>query len=172
MGTRGAVGYFGRLNGENMHKVTYNHFDSYPSHLGIEVVKYIQSRDGDVNSIKDDFKGIKLVENTDDNYSKQRSCQGDLASYAFHEKMIDNQDFLNDSLWCEWAYIINCNTGKLEIYRGFQEDQSKVKGRYKDKTYESGSGTTYYGVSLIKSIPLEDVTTDIMYELEETEYAD
>ena len=172
MGTRGAVGYFGRLKGGNMHKVTYNHFDSYPSNLGVEVVNYIKSRDGDVNPIKTDFKEIKLVENTDDNYSKQRNWQGDLASYAFHQEMIDNEDFLGDSLWCEWAYIINCNTGKLEIYRGFQDDQSKVKGRYKDKTYESGSGTTYYGVSLIKSIPLEDVTNEMMYELEEKEYAE
>ena len=165
MGTRGAIGYFGRLNGSNLHKVTYNHFDSYPSHLGIKVVKYIKSRDNDVKLIKSDFESIRLVENTDDNYSKQRNWQGDLASYAFHGKMIDNKGFLGDSLFCEWAYIINCNTGKLEIYRGFQE--SKPKGRYRDIEPDGG----YYGVSLIKSIPLEDVTEEMMYELEEKEYA-
>ncbi len=40
MGTRGSVGYFGKLNGKNLHKVTYNHYDSYPSYLGKKVVEY------------------------------------------------------------------------------------------------------------------------------------
>ena len=52
MGTRGAVGYFGKLNGENLHKVTYNHYDSYPSGLGKQVVEYIQSRELNINGIK------------------------------------------------------------------------------------------------------------------------
>jgi hypothetical protein len=164
MGTRGAVGYFGKLNGENLHKVTYNHYDSYPSGLGKQVVEYIQSRELNINGIKNDFKKIKLVENDESNYSELRSLQGDLDGYSEVGKMIDSESFLGDSLFCEWAYIINTNTKKLEIYKGFQT--SKPKGRYRDiEPYGD-----YYGVSLIKSIPLEDVTDKMMDDLEKEVY--
>lgn len=190
MGTRGAIGYFGKLDGKNLHKVTYNHFDSYPNYLGMKVVEYIQNRDFDLGSIKNDFKKIELVnedtkptkeqiercydvdsvnlsvseQSEDDWYCLLRDSQGDLDSYSKVGFMIDSEYFLHDSLFCEWAYIINCNTGKLEIYRGFQE--SKPKGRYRDIEPDRG----YYGVSLIKSVPLEDVTEEMMGKLEEEVY--
>lgn len=31
--------------------------------------------------------------------------------------MIDNVSFLQDSLFCEWGYVINLDTNVLEIYR-------------------------------------------------------
>ena len=68
MGTRGAIGYFGKLDGENLHKVTYNHFDSYPSVLGKKIVEYIKGKDFD--TIKEDFENINMVEDGGDNYWK------------------------------------------------------------------------------------------------------
>jgi len=166
MGTRGAIGYFGKLDGENLHKVTYNHYDSYPSYLGKKVVEYIQSRDSDVDNIREDFKKIELVEDGDNNnYHDLRDLQGDLDGYSKVGKMIDNQSFLHDSLFCEWGYIINMNTKKLEIYRGFSD--GKVKGRYKDVEKDKNG---YGGVSLLKSIPLEDVTEEMMDKIESEVY--
>jgi len=163
MSTRGAIGYFGKLDGNDLHKVTYNHFDSYPSVLGKKVVEYIKGKDFD--TIKEDFENINMVEDGGDNYHDLRDCQGDLDSYSKVGKMIDNEDFLHDSLFCEWAYIINMNTKKLEIYRGFTKDTPK--GRYKDV---KSDGNGYNSVSLLKSIPLEDVTEDSMDRLEKKVY--
>tara|TARA_Y100000593_G_C4314588_1_gene340185 strand:+ start:3221 stop:3724 length:504 start_codon:yes stop_codon:yes gene_type:complete len=163
MGTRGAIGYFGKLDGENLHKVTYNHYDSYPSCLGKQVVGYIKNKDFD--NIKEDFEKIKLIEDGGNNYHDMRDLQGDLDGYSKVGKMIDNQLFLHDSLFCEWAYIINMNTKKLEIYRGFTE--GTPKGRYRNVEKDKNG---YGGVSLLKSIPLEDVTEEMMDKIENEVY--
>ena len=40
MGTRGAIGW----SKGGVTKVTYNHFDSYPDGLGLDVVKYLKGK--------------------------------------------------------------------------------------------------------------------------------
>ena len=59
-------------------------------------------------------------------YSLLRAAQGDLEAHARGLRyMIDNADFLRDSLFCEWGYVINLDKGVLEVYRGFQKAPSK-----------------------------------------------
>jgi hypothetical protein len=112
MGTRGLYGY--KIDGET--KITYNHYDSYPSGLGKDTVKYIVT-----HSMQDMItaaKKIEMVEDLDDfYYNKLRYHQGCLNCYHNDvDVMIDNRNFLEDSLFCEWAYIINLDELTLEIY--------------------------------------------------------
>ncbi len=162
MGTRGAIGFW--KDGE--HKVTYNHFDSYPDGLGNDVLTFVNKYT--VNELNMAFEKIKLIEegskpteeqikqcekytdlavsnqSTTDWYCLLREAQGDLEAYANAGFMPNNQEFLNDSLFCEWAYIINLTNDVLEVYKGFQ--QSKPEGRYSEAPpNEQG----YYGVGLI-----------------------
>ena len=59
---------------------------------------------------------------TDDWYCLLRHAQGDLNVYKNGLRyMIDNHDFIKDSLFCEYAYIINLDTKRLEFYVGFQK---------------------------------------------------
>ena len=114
MGTRGLYGY--KIDGEL--KLTYNHGDSYPSYLGSNVIKYICLYS--IDEIKQIAKSIEMVNDPDDYYyNNLRKHQGDLRAYHRNgvTMMIDNRDFIEDALFCEWAYIINLDTLKLEIYR-------------------------------------------------------
>lgn len=193
MGTRGVIGFVGTLHNEQFHKVSYNHWDSYPSELGCRVVEYIQSKNS--KEIRIDCANIELVsegdeptqeqkvacslaETTDTNVGGQteddwycllRNAQGDLGLFAKIGYMIDSKDFLYDSLFCEWAYLLNMDTHELEIYRGSQKEEDAIKGRYRDgypKGYlDSKSG--YFAVSLIKTVPFKEVTKELMYDLEE-----
>lgn len=65
--------------------------------------------------------------------------------------MLDSCNFMNDSLFCEWAYVINLDDQVIEFYRGFNQNP-KANGRYADKTNDYGS-TQYNGVALIGTIP-------------------
>ena len=77
--------------------------------------------------------------------------EGDLDAHVKTGFMIDNEDFLKDSLFCEWAYIINLDTNKLEVYEGFQTTKSET--RYQPKNPgESG----YWGCKLIEELPLDE----------------
>lgn len=181
MGTRGAYGF--RLNGED--KVTYNHFDSYPSGLGCEIVEFIRHTRA-INLVPF-VKDIRLVsENTPPTkdeivkyaqffnsgvstgaatewYCLLRGAQGDLKPYIDGlDVMIDDQGHLSDSLFCEWAYIINLDTGRLEVYEGCNKDRA-APGRYADVEPDERG---YVGVRLVAAFPLATVSNVDMMELE------
>ena len=173
MGTRGAYGF--HVNGKD--KVTYNHFDSYPSGLGADVVRFIQETDdAELERIANKIvlvdeggrpTGRQVVQCSDagtvnlgvseqsleDWYCLLRNAQGDLNVYKGDlPYMIDSASFLSDSLFCEWAYIINLDTEELEVYEGFNK-RPDAPGRYANTETDNG----YFGVKLIDVVNLEDV---------------
>ena len=176
MGTRGAVGF--RANKQD--KVTYNHFDSYPSGLGSDVISFIRSHS--FEDIQKAAQNIQMVDtsieptpqqikdcapwtdlsvsnqSTSDWYCLLRSAQGDLGAYVQGLKyMNDSKGFLLNSLFCEYAYIINVDTKQLEFYTGFNKKARKTKGRYADKQPEDSRPDSYYGVALLWKIDLNDI---------------
>lgn len=171
MGTRGVFGF----HKNNVDKITYNHYDSYPSGLGNDVKKFISNHTmSDLNKI---FKRIIMVTNeipptpeqieeckkycnldvseqsTSDWYCLTRDAQGNPEAYAKDLKyMIDDHKFIEDSLMCEWGYIINLDSERLEIYVGFQKKPND--NRYHiDKPDDFG----YYNCALVREIPLSQV---------------
>ena len=69
-------------------------------------------------------------------------------------------DFLKDSLFCEWGYVINLTTNRLEIYRGFQKQPQE--NRYKLEKSHGG----YYNCALIREIPLSQAKNFSMKKFE------
>lgn len=131
MSTRGLVGF----QKKGVKKVTYNHFDSYPSGLGVEVAKFIEGTTTD--EILKIFNEIQLVDDNipatqeqideckkyanldvgigriDDWYCLLREAQGTLTPYKEGLRyMIDGSRYGST----EWEYIINLDTNELEIY--------------------------------------------------------
>jgi len=177
MGTRGALGFY--RDGE--HKVTYNHFDSYPEGLGNDILEFIKGHSGDyhnlIRKLNKIFDRIKMVsegsmptpeqikicrkyadldvskESLQTWYSLLRKAQGDLNAYADVGFMINNYEFLYDGLFCEWAYIINLDTNVLEVYNSFGS-KGDAKGRYID--LHPSLHPTNYVIGLIAEIPLEN----------------
>lgn len=172
MGTRGAYGF--RIGRQD--KVSYNHSDSYPSGLGNDIVNFIANHTP--KSLKQIAEKIEMVSEEKEPTKKQiqeceswsnvsvgsrkitdwycllRESQGNL--YAFDnglKYMIDSKNFLLDSLFCEYAYIINVSTQKLEFYKGFNNKAVSNKGRYAKKTLDN----KYYGVTLVATFPLSEI---------------
>jgi hypothetical protein len=169
MGTRGAWGY---IKNDEM-KVTYNHFDSYPEGLGQRVLDFCNTKT--VSELNEIYEKMRIVEeddaptindielckkhylvdlgvsrqSVDDWYCLLRKAQGDPQKYADVGIMTDGSNFLKDSLFCEYAYLINLDSNMLEIYEGFQKSQPK--GRFSDV---EKTETEYYPVSLIMEFSL------------------
>jgi hypothetical protein len=170
MGTRGVFGF--HKNGVD--KITYNHYDSYPTGLGDCVKEFITKHNvGELNAIFDciimvdheskptpeqineckEYTDLSVSDqSTDDWYCITHGSQGNPEAYAEGLKyMLDDPEFLKESLFCEWGYVINLTTDRLEIYRGFQKHP--CDNRYKVDKPDSG----YYNCALIREIPLAQV---------------
>lgn len=153
MGTRGAIGF--RLGGKDY--ITYNHFDSYPSSLGKKVVEFcrgvldweavktlvreirlVQEGSKPTEEDRELARALKLVrtnvgdQSEDDYYCLLREAQGKIGAYLATGFMIDSRMFMADSLFCEYAYVVNLDDEVLEFYKGFNLDRG-APGRYASK---------------------------------------
>lgn len=188
MGTRGVWGF--RLDEKD--KVTYNHWDSYPEGLGNTVMTFVKRTNpaalhaiakriilvdehgkpgpSHIKIYRQFFDSQVGSQKLEDWYCLLRGIQGRPEMYwdLKVRHMIDNHLFLGESLFCEWAYIINLDSGLLEVYEGCnaQDHHSSIKGsrrevkktgRYWDmgRQESAGGDRTYYGVALIDEIGLE-----------------
>lgn len=149
MGTRGAYGFI--IDGTT--KVSYNHSDSYPEWLGQRVLEALSGHT--LEGLKARARAIRLVPDTEKNYWRLRDFQGDMAALLDGrcQEMIDNSEFLADSLFCEWAYLVNLDTEELEVYRGFNENPN-APGRYAALRVPD---SRFYGVALVQTFPLDEL---------------
>lgn len=200
MGTRGAIGF--RINGEL--KVTYNHFDSYPSGLGQEFLEFVQKHcvsentlqslkekvvkvimvDEDIPPTESQYKDLKNywdteVSNGTDWYALLRRAQGISGLDAIAEDklhfMIDSKGFLRDSLFCEYAYIIDLDKCTANFYKGFNRDESKTEFGL-TSGLDSSDGNSikgYYPVRTVAIIPFNIINeyddADVIYGYGEEE---
>ena len=174
MGTRGVCGF--RINGEDL--LNYQQFDSYPTGVGAKIMENIrefsneqlaaaairiQVIDDKIPPTDEQIEECKSWADTSvssgtlkDWYCLLRKCQGTLQPFVEGMKYLANsKDFLYDSVFCEWGYIVNLDTGNLEIYRGFNKKKRNDAGRYADKTMDENE--QYWGCTLFKEIALDKI---------------
>jgi len=190
MSTRGAVGFV--ANGKWY--VTYNHSDSYPEYLGMHVLnfckavtnwEYLKTMVEKVTLVDEDSTPTQDLidrysiygdvhvggQTLDDWYCLLRDLQGDKILYEIAlgnvEHMIDSHMFLADSLFCEWAYIIDLDEMGLRVYKGYNQKSPRNNrfnflppdidsNKYDEHTY----GTVkekYYPVKLLYTYNLENL---------------
>lgn len=211
MGTRGA---FGVIINER-EKIAYNHFDSYPDGKGVEVLGWLRNAIADDNlpvirklaeearlvsdetppTAKDKerlkpFTNLGVSEQSDDDwYCLLRETQGDLQLTLESGYIEDASNFPLDSLFCEWAYIIDLDNEVLEVYKGFQRALPE-KGRWAGRPTELEDAESYRNhlkwceannrepfrpevseykaIEMIASYPFSDLPTDTQF-IQETD---
>ena len=175
MGTRGILGV--RINGED--KLTYNHSDSYPSELGARLVDFCKiitsrrmwddvksqavmlesapSEDATPKQVKKYAKYADTTvstKNPSEWYVLLRRTQGNIARILDAGIFINSNDFILDSLFCEYGYILNLDDMTLELYQGFQRIKHNA-GRY--STTELPESFDYFPCALVGSYSLTDI---------------
>lgn len=166
MGTRGAFGFI--INEQE--KIAYNHFDSYPEGKGVEVLRWLREADlddvrkrvadllvvdPDSSPTPEDIERLKQYANMHVGgpmsgtplgeaswYQLLRETQGDLTLTLRAGVMEDGHLFPLDSLFCEWAYIVDLDKNRFEIYEGFQKKLPK-KGRWKGRPTKTEDEQAY-----------------------------
>lgn len=148
MSTRGLV--LVKKNNE-IRIAEYNGHDSYPSSLGVFLYEIINDKDelAFIKSVVDKCKFVK----SSDNLSEHEDISSDTEFEDFYNTLkskanddvilLTNSSFFGeDSLFCEWAYMVDLDEEKLIVFVGFNEDKDLQDQLFKiDDAYEDG----YYG---------------------------
>jgi hypothetical protein len=84
-------------------------------------------------------------------------------NYSGDEKLMirDETNFAGDSLFCEWAYLINLDTNELEVYEGFNKRKLGKTQRFKyleEKMDDDSSG--YFPIRCIKKYDINELPTN------------
>lgn len=169
----------------NEYKVAqYGQWDEYPSGQGKDILDFL-----DYCNLEDFKKSVqncyfvtkeKLNEmvNASKNWIEEypqfyRSTGSDIL-YLVNDSngplpLSDNLSFAGDSLFCEWAYVIDLDNDMLEVYQGFVS-QPHTGERFSNTPVMEGS--SYYPVKLkqkfpIKTLKLNEFLTALEPEEEE-----
>lgn len=184
MSTRGAVGF--KVNGK--YKAAYNHFDSYPYGLGEDVVEFARylSKNNLVEQCRRNAANMSMVDENatptqvqkekllpfadlqvgrrseDDFYCLFRNLQGSKILYEIAKGtidcMLDGTNFLKDSLFCEYAYIINLDDETIQFFKGFQKSLDP-NTPFSDEFVNVGN-SEYKPVALVGECSLHDIPQD------------
>jgi len=191
MSTRGLVGI--RTNGYD--HGFYNHCDSYPDGLGVEVVNFVRGKLKPEfrQTFLTNFQNIQVIEDshgspTEENflyyqgilgneiggglgfdraktdwYALLRSYQGVGCLEAILDgtlkHRVESIEFIKDSLFCEYAYILNFDDGALEFWKGFQEVADQFN------RFGTASENGYFPCKVVGSVPFDQVSTQTMRSL-------
>ena len=183
MGTRGLVGFVI----DKTEKLSYNHYDSYPSELGAATLVWLKGNLTSANRLKPEaMQAIKSLQMVDEDanpterqvadllrfydpnvgnrsespvwYQVLRRCQGDLHKTLEAGYALDSHEFALDSSFCEWAYVVDVDAEKLDVYTGYT---SRASGRWASRG-RSPDGS--FPIQRILSVPFADAATmDVEY---------
>lgn len=186
MGTRGLTGFV--VDGQE--KLGYQQYDSYPEGVGVEVLTYLRMvmETKGVESLRKKARDLKLVsdavpptqediarlgkytdlkvgaQSTSDWYCLTRETHGKLDLILDCGYIEDQSSFASDSLFCEWAYVVDLDEGVLEVYCGFQT-KPHTAGRFANRKVveRESSGDKYYPITLLHTWPLDKLPDETTF---------
>ena len=94
-----------------------------------------------------------------------RNCGADILNHVFNAgkdglKLRYALDFAADSLFCEWAYVIDLDKNTFEVFKGFNKTPVDPSERFANLPMEpSNTSNQYYQVKFLQSYDLDKLPT-------------
>lgn len=159
----------------------YGQWDGYPSGQGITVLRFCKE-ENNIAKLREKMPMVSFLNNEGiGEFNRLLGEKDPNALYKFRlffsrdvcadilnniikedgEVQLHNQfNFGYDGLFCEWAYCVNLDTNKLEVYCGYASCKCLEKT---ERFYNEFSRDGYYGVKLIKEYDLNNLPDDNIF---------
>jgi hypothetical protein len=171
MGTRNLI--VAQVGGE--YKIAqYSQWDGYPSGQGVTVLNFLRSANvenlkkavsecqwitgEEIESINTQIKTLPSGYDWKKDYPElSRDTGGDIFNiilFSGKRKLKNDIDFAKDSLFCEWAYVVDFDKNTFEIYQGFNQQPLNESDRFYSTDMDKNG---YYPVRKIKEYDLSNL---------------
>ena len=167
----------------------YGQWDGYPEGLGVTLLNFLKGVNmnafknviDDVSfytqeELEDIDKQIDEARKNIPNFEWQRhyphlsrDCGGEILTHiAFRgvTKVKNSIDFAADSLFCEWAYVIDLDTNKFEVYEGFNKEKLSSDERF--YYLEEKSEGNYHPIKFVKAYDIDNLPDERIFVAELT----
>ena len=74
-------------------------------------------------------------------------------------KLQNDVEFAADSVFCEWAYVVDFDKNTFEVYTGFVKNPLSIEERFAYLQKE-GEATEYYPVKMVKEFDLKNLPSN------------
>lgn len=187
MGTRHLIA----VQLDNQYRVAqYGQWDGYPSGQGKTVLEFLKSMDrkkfeerlrqssflsdDEIEGINKQIKDDRLEEKWQRKWPHlSRDAGADILQMVQDSeaglKLKDSIAFAADSLFCEFAYVIDLDKNVMEVHGGFNKTPPATGDRFaslpiEQPEHRKGQPIEHYQVRLIKSYPLDALPTQEQME--------
>lgn len=163
----------------------YGQWDGYPDGQGLTILTSLRGLDlstlreralavipltkEEMESDWEDYKKLfgDTVESSDLYFKKyperSRDMGGDIVAFVGTQpapvRLKINVAFAADSLFCEWAYVIDCDRNTFEVFKGFNKTPLDQSERFASLPLQPDHGE-YYQVKHVASWPLQNLPSD------------
>lgn len=165
----------------------YGQWDGYPAGQGITVLQFLKNK----KRIKKLFKAVDncvflkdeeiekrwIKEGNDNSFEAKypqlcRDMAANVLQFIIDCKgceLKNSEDFAGDSLFCEWAYVIDLDKNTLEVYKGFNKEVLGADERFTLTKTRDGE---YSQIKLFKTYNLDELPTKKAFVEELEDYDD
>ena len=170
MGTRNLT----MVISENKTKVAqYGQWDGYPEGQGKTILKFLKKCD--LNIFKGRLKKVSFIDKKKINelwneivtteifkskyLELHRDTGAEILNLIYEGKafkLIDDSKFIQDSLWCEWVYVIDLDKNKFEIYTNYSNNPLTKNDRFYNIKFKNDS---VYPIKIVKAYSLNKLPT-------------
>jgi len=179
---------------ENKTKVAqYGQWNGYPEGQGKTILMFLKKCD--LNTFRERLNHLSFlsqrevtnrwneceIKGNNSNYPELiRNTGAKILELIYDGKVTqlwNRSNFLRDSLWCEWVYVIDLDTQRFEVYSNFSKKHLTERDRFYNIKYKKKSSCQ---IKIIKSYSLrrlptvKQFITDTIFEMhkdsEETAY--
>lgn len=146
----------------------FGQYDGYPAGTGVAVLDFADTltTDENIENFKKKLLNVNLT--TYEELKEFKACHqppaDEVLSYIAESTspiyLVDSIAFSGDSLYCEWAYVINLDNKTFNVYSGFIQDPSLSAAIFQPYTKieaHRAANNQYYPVELVASYGFENL---------------
>lgn len=182
------------IKGGDFRVAQYGQWDGYPEAAGRDILQFLNTP-GNIDKLRSRVDEVRFVSGEEWNqrlaaagigdsihcgsveeqmYQRDfwqldrnvgRAVLGILVETQGSVELNDDRQFAHDSLFCEWAYVVDLDRNVLEVYKGFNKDPLTPNGVFASVPLHKDRNNEYATVKLVAVYPFNNLpTVEVMVE--------